>query len=312
MELTFQCIRLKPILTFFSIVLALIPDHASGQGCSDAGFCTVDGIKVSAKLDTHPPGFHLLKAGLTYGNASHAVHILTPYLEYRLNLALGFHTTTRLLLSARQGELGTVSGASDLITSVGYKFRNGLSLMAGIKIPFGNADVKRGGQSLPMAYQITLGTTDAIAGLGYSTENFSFSAAWQQPLNNNRNSFVNPDYPTSMEGGSYLTTRGYGRRGDLLLRAVYDLPIKSSLSSLSGGIMPIYHLGKDTYLDAGGKRQSIDGSEGLTLNLILFYSRQIGRNQFLELSAGAPALARKVRPDGLSRLGIGVEYSIRL
>ena len=74
--------------------------------------------------------------------------------------------------------------------------------------------------------------------------------------------------------------------------------------TLTPSILPIYHLRKDRYRDEFGKEHQIDGSKGLTLNGNLFIDYAWSSKQGLQLAMGFPFIARKARPDGLTRTAL--------
>ncbi len=73
--------------------------------------------------------------------------------------------------------------------------------------------------------------------------------------------------------------------------------------SVTGGLLGIYHLGKDTYIDANTSAAPIPikGSEGLTLNATAIARYQVSNKFSIGLSGGVPLVVRDVRPDGLTR-----------
>jgi hypothetical protein len=160
-----------------------------------------------------------------------------------------------------------------------------------------------------MNYQTSLGTLDLLLGVGYRIKRFSFTAGYQQPLAQNNNQFLATDYPDDTPEYKYYSTRNYHRAADVLLRFSV-IAVQSKKIALIAGILPIYHLGNDTYQDSNGTRITITGSQGLTLNINAIFQYQITSAHVLELTAGAPVVARKVRPDGLSEFAISLEYKI--
>ena len=79
---------------------------------------------------------------------------------------------------------------------------------------------------------------------------------------------------------------------------------------LISSILPIYHIGDDSFVNKQNETQDIIGSKGLTLNLNIFYQYKFSDSRTIEFSVGAPVVSREVRPDGLSQFALGVEYSI--
>jgi hypothetical protein len=293
------------------IVLTIIfPFRLLSQGCSDAGFCTVQSVKpgaadsLSAKLNT-------FEAGVTYGIAQYRVSVLSPYAEYTRKLGTKLAVTSRLIFALRNGKLATTYGLADFLVSANYTINNQLQLVAGAKLPVNSANKSKNGLSLPMAYQTSLGTADIIAGMTYHLNQFVIAAAWQQPVSQNKNTFLFSDYPLGVLDEGYLSANQYERKGDVLLRLSHHTMFGSKKYSLISSILPIYHLGNDTYKNNSGERIAITGSEGLTLNLNVFLQYQLSETNLLEFSAGAPVIARKARPDGLSQFSLGVEYAIR-
>lgn len=107
--------------------------------------------------------------------------------------------------------------------------------------------------------------------------------------------------PTYYSGTDYFsTTNLFERKPDALLRSTYTIKTKNERFTFKPNLLFIYHLGEDAYEDIYGKRQAINGSDGLTVNgnLITAYNSKAGS---LELSMAAPFVVREARPDGLTR-----------
>jgi hypothetical protein len=294
-----------PIFIYF----ILMNGFAYSQGCSDAGFCTIPGIKTAQE----DPAFRLknhLKLGTTYGIAQYGVSVITPYVEYSGELGNKISTAVKVLYAVHAGDLASTHVLADIIASMDYRVARNAKMVLGIKVPFNRADKMNDGQSLPMAYQTSLGTSDIILGMAIAGRHFSLTAAIQQPFIQNKNEFFREDYPDGIINDNYISTRGYQRKGDVLLRLSYPVNLEGSKLSLIPSILPIYHLGNDNYVDNTGHRSEIDGSGGLTLNLNMFLLYRVNESKTIEISAGAPIISRKVRPDGLGQFSVGVEYVI--
>ena len=285
----------------------ILMSDVRAQGCSDAGFCTIHSIKPSVNETSSAK--NQFKTGMTYGVAQYQVTVLSPYLEYTRymgNVAL----STRLLLGMRLGELTTNTGLADAIITATWAASSELNFTAGVKVPFNNANKKIDGRPLPMAYQTSLGTTDMILGITRSWNKFSISGAWQQPLTQNGNTFLIDEYPDGILSDPYISTNGYKRKGDVLLRLSHSTQLSEKII-FSSSILPIYHFGDDSYENSEGEEITIDDSKGLTLNLNVFFQYHLTQNTFVELNLGGPVVAREKRPDGLSQFAIAAEYSIR-
>ena len=73
----------------------------------------------------------------------------------------------------------------------------------------------------------------------------------------------------------------------------------------------IYHLGEDTFENQFSQRETIEGSDGLTINGNLITSYQLNKRSALELSLATPFLIREIRPDGLTRGFVaGLNYRV--
>ena len=301
----FHSLLILPIL--FLIISPLI---MRGQGCGDAGVCSINAIKPGE--ETVSTSKNSFRTGLILGHAQYNVFIFASYAEYSRGISQRLNGSLKITSSVHHGRLTTTYGLSDLFASMTYEVVSKLKLTGGIKHPFDKADKKKNNLPLPMSYQTGLGTTDILLGMTYSLAPFSAGLAFQQPIIQNNNQFVLSDYPAGEIDTNYLTTKGYHRQADILLRISYIHTFQTARGRLTGGILPIFHLGNDTYLNAAGKRVEIPHSNGLTFNLNLFYSYPVKDGQSIELSLGAPVISRKARPDGLSSISIGVQYKILL
>lgn len=302
---------MKNIFKFSLVAMtALASANVYSQGCSDAGFCTVHSIKTKEPVDTIKNFKNQFKVGFSFGMAQNKIAIYTPYGEFTRRFNPRISVTVKLLSAVHHGELSTTFGISDAVITTDYQLAEKLQLVAGMKIPFNDADKKKNDLSLPMAYQTSLGSTDMILGLSFIQNALIITTAFQQPLIQNRNGFDISDYSEEMLQGVYYSTNGYKRKGDVLLRISQHVRFRNNKYLFIPSILPIYHLGNDSYLDNTGSRIDIIDSGGLTLNLNVFLQYKLTSSTRIELSAGAPVIARKVRPDGLSKFAVGVEYGV--
>ncbi|PIQ30284.1 MAG: hypothetical protein COW63_10065 [Bacteroidetes bacterium CG18_big_fil_WC_8_21_14_2_50_41_14] len=303
--------KLKSIFKYGLFYLAIIISYSGlSQGCSDAGFCTVGTIKPDVKATETQNVKHQVKTGVSFGVAQYGVSVLTPYLEYSRRFGDKTQASVKLLAGLHSGELATTVGMSDVLFQVNHRIWNQITALVGVKIPFNYSTLTEKGKDLPMAYQTSLGTYDIIFGANFKVKAFGFSVGYQQPLIQNKNEFVAEDYSPDRPESKYLSTNGYERKGDALLRFSYSIPIKNNKFTLITSALPIYHLGNDRFLNKTGELTDRLGSAGLTLNLNAFLMYRMAENQLVELTVGAPVVSRKVRPDGLSQFAVGIEYGI--
>jgi hypothetical protein len=306
-----KLLRSASFLSVFLLITGLFTREAQSQGCSDAGICTVHSMmpEQEARMDSAITRNNTFNAGVVFGMSQWDVLTFTPYLEYSRSLGQHFSLTGRFTYGLRSGELGDIHGPSDLFLSLGYTFLDHFTMTGGVKVPMNNANKAAGGDPLPMNYQTSLGTVDLLLGMGYTRKRFSVMAGYQQPVTQNGNQFFAGNYAEDAPEYKYFSTRNYHRAADVMLRVSY-MAVQSEKITLLTSVLPIYHLQNDTYEEPDGDRVALAGSQGLTLNLNVVLKYYITPSQSLELNLGAPAAARSVRPDGLSKFAAGVGYSI--
>ncbi|AXY77632.1 hypothetical protein D3H65_28225 [Paraflavitalea soli] len=285
--------------------------QAKGQGCSDAGFCTINALMPQGPETVETKQYNQVKFGLSNGKADHDITIWSFYMEYSRSINKQFSIDTKLTGLSQNGSLTSAAGLSDIYLNANYTGISNAFFTTGIKLPLTDGNKKKNGASLPMDYQSSLGTTDLILGIGYRIKKAELVIAWQQPLTQNNNAFLSTDHPGDPAFTQFQSTNKYVRKGDVLLRVSYPL-ILNEKWKLTPGILPIYHLSEDEFTDASGKENTIAGSQGLTFNGNLFLDYSINKSSLVQLSFGTPFIARDVRPDGLTRkYVVTLEYRYR-
>ncbi len=282
-----------------------LPDLLKAQGCSDAGFCTIGNIKPYM-LDSISVKKQKLTFFFANGIGDENVYVFTPGIQYDKQLSNSVAVQVKLTANYASGNLGNAFGAGDVFLSGTYtpraKGKWTTSFLLGTKLPLNAGDIKNGSKPLPMQYQSSLGTVDLIAGITVSGGRLLFAAAIQQPLTGrNRNTFL-PEYWNTTEAFAYPPTNAFNRKGDVLARAGVDL-IRNRRLTLNAGLLGIYHLGRDTYVNANESIEPIAlvGSEGLTLNGTAAAWYKINSKISLGVLGGLPFVVRDLRPDGLTR-----------
>lgn len=285
-----------------------------GQGCSDAGFCSISNFKAQVPNindDTEKAFKNSFKAGLNYGWADHQIQISSPYIEYHRTFNKYFSAEAKMTTMLQSGKGITAFNVSDIYLNTHYSITNKLKMTLGFKIPLTNGNASKNGLSLPMDYQSSLGTFDLIFGLGYFIKNFHIAAAYQQPLTQNGNRFLTTLYPGNSPLRAFQNTNKFKRGADILLRLSYWMNLKKGFS-ITPGILPIFHISNDQFTDADKIQKSITGSRGLTLNGNIHMDYQWDKKQSLQLSIGAPFIIRTARPDGLTRkFVVSAEYILK-
>ena len=292
-----------------------------GQGCSDAGFCTINSFKPYS-IDSSAYNFdstitsnqvinNQIKVGFFYGDADNSISVYGSYFEYNRQINNKLGIDTKLTTIAQNGNGISKFGVSDIFLNANYKLNEKIKFIFGGKIPLSKANQTKDNLSLPMDYQASLGTFDLICGIGYKIKNIQLIAAIQQPLIQNDNRFIATKYPLNSELRNFQSTNKFIRAGDVLLRVSYPVILFSKLI-LTPSILPIYHLTNDKYTDEFNTIQEIKGSQGLTLNGNLYIDYEVNNKTSIQFNVGIPFIVRDSRPDGLTRsLIANLEYRVK-
>lgn len=293
----------KIIIAF---LLSLNINLAYSQGCSDAGFCTVNGSKP--KTDSVKSTNNEIIVGFSYGKADYNITTNSVYLDYRRSVNQSLSFNLRLTSMNQSGNSITNSGLSDAFITSNFKLNSKIGLTSGFKLPFNNGNQIKNNFPLPLDYQSSLGTIDFLFGINASFHKLQIVGGWQQPITQNKNEFLSEIYPPNSTFNEFQSTNNFIRAGDVLLRLSYPIKISKKLT-LSPGLLSIYHLGKDYYTAINGKKFSTNGSDGLTLNSNFYLDYKLNNKNYIQLNGGIPFIVRKTRPDGLTRsLVVSIEF----
>lgn len=284
---------MRYILIFVTVCFTSF--YSYSQGCSDAGMCTVNGLSSGINDETKKSTVKVSTIfGLGEQNVFHSdIEFSAEYELFKnqmLQLKIPFRNTT--------GNLGSVSGLGDLIVSINQRLKTWetgwISIVGGIKLPADKANKTLDGNPLPMAYQTSLGTYDAIIGIGGYYNNWHFSAGYQHSFGHNLNEFLHSE--TNPEKfNNYQESYHLKRADDIMLRVERQFTIKKS--KLLIGALPIYHLGNDKIKD----NIEVENSDGLTFNLNTKLLLNLKNNWYANFLLAAPIIDKENRPDGLTR-----------
>jgi hypothetical protein len=299
------CMILVAIL-FFGI--ALIDLRA--QGCSDAGFCTVDSLKLQRDRMQPLQYPNKLKIGFLRGEADNDIAVYGGYLEYTRRVHEKLDLNTKLNFLGQEGAVGDSAGPSDIYLNASCLLDKNVILTGGVKLPLDDGNRLRNGLSLPMDFQPSLGTVDLIFGIGFEIEKLGVTFAFQQPVTQNDNAFLPENYPENSGFDEFHPTNHYKRKGDMLIRMSYYIPLGKKWK-LTPSLLPIFHLQEDEYTNSDEEKILITGSRGLTLNVNVFLEYSLNLKNRIEFGFGAPTKTRETRPDGLTReFVISMEYKL--
>lgn len=286
-----------------SIALLASIANAAAQGCSDAGFCTMGAMKHEITPDSITTK-HKITLSWANGLGDDGVFVSTPGLAYEMHSKRNYTIQVKATGNYASGNLGNALGAGDLYANVTKSVKAAkdwrISFTAGFRIPLSAGDLKYNYQPLPMQYQSSLGTYDAIGGITLTRKKWQFSAGYQQPLSDhNKNGFLYSAWPGT-DTKAYPQSNNFRRHGDALLKAGYAFEAGKKWTLLPG-LLAVYHLGEDSYFDPATMRElSLKGSDGLTLNATLNVQYRANKWSF-GMILGRPLVVRDIRPDGLTR-----------
>lgn len=285
---------------FFALIV--FTSFAYSQGCSDAGFCTLENFQGTV---TDSISFsNSLKFGANIGAADNDVSVFGSYLEYTRQLNENWEVLAKVTYLSQSVDGFSSSSLADAYLTASYSASSSVKIIGGLKIPFTDGNLKNNGVALPMDFQPSLGTLDLILGASKSYNNWAFVFAYLQPLTQNNNEFLAP------VNSDFISTNNYKRAGDILLRTSYKFKIVDKFL-ITPSLLPIYHFTNDKFTDVDDVEKEIKGSNGLTLNANLYLNYIINQRNSLELSLGSPLVVRDKRPDGLTRSFVAnLEYKI--
>lgn len=288
------------------IVFSMVCNFSFAQGCSDAGICSVGHAFDSEEKQLK----NSIELSAIFGVGEADVTYISPYIAYTRKFNDKFSLSTKITFSSANGDFGTRAAFGDAYLVGNYNFKEiknkQWSALVGWKFPFTSSNLKINEYSLPLDYQSSLGTFDLFLGTNLKYKKWDFNAAFQIPVfNNNKNSYFD-EFSASND---FPTTNLFHRKSDVLFRTTYSHKIKKI--TFKPNILFIYHLGEDSFENQFSTRETIKGSDGLTINGNLISTYNFDKQNSIELSLATPFVVRDIRPDGLTRsFVLGLSYKI--
>ncbi|NLR92705.1 hypothetical protein [Flammeovirga agarivorans] len=299
--------RIFILVTLLSII-SLYQIHA--QGCSDAGICSTGALNPSNDKDKSNIIDH--KFAITYNGYWQMYK--SQFYDQGAGLTVDYKISSKSSVQAKtaysfkSGPITDTQGMSDVTLSYSYQIISGgkwnLTGVIGGKVPTGKANMTYEGLPLPMIYNTSLGTYDALFGLALTSKAWHISLGIQQPLTTLTEHEYDPYYWRNTEYYQHLlnwfpSSRHLDRKTDISMRLKYA--IKTSKWSIAPSVLGIYKPQPGYVESIEDGNYEVIGSEGLTINGLLEASYNI--NTSLTLSAvGAYAIQqRPLNPDGLQR-----------
>jgi hypothetical protein len=302
---------LYPKVLFLLCFFLVITIPALPQGCSDAGFCSMGAMKpdqpfnkkIEFKLRSMELSFYRGTTTLTP-----KVYVVTADFNFSLNSRNSVQIKVPYQIT--DGNFGGVSGVSDISLCYTRNVKStqnyDISVSVGAKIPSNDSNLKVEDRQLPMYYQTSLGTYDAIVGVSFITRNWLFATGIQHPFNENKNQFKYidydpPVYPDPDYVDDYDLATNLKRGTDVMLRV--ERNFRYSRVNFSVGLLPIYRITKDEIESpaGSGERIKVDKSTGLALSAIVTAGYGFNVRSGVKILVGKRIIHREVNPDGLTR-----------
>jgi hypothetical protein len=304
---------IKYLLTYWFFLL--IGSSLFGQGCSDAGFCTMGAMKPDqpfnkkalVKLKSMELSFYRGKT-----TTSPIVYVSTIDMSFNIVDDKTF-LQVKLPYQAVKGNFGKTSGIGDISLALtrnlysSEKFDIGLTV--GAKIPTNDSNLKSkdNGLSFPMYYQTSLGTYDFVTGISLVNRKWLFATGLQHPFNENKNQFTYAAWIPVYQGGkeeAYVRTYWpafHLKRGtDIMFRA--ERNFRYARFNVSLGALSIHRITKDEVTDPNtNERVKLDGTTGMAFTVIGTVGYNFNVKSGLRLLMGKKLKDRVVNPDGLTR-----------
>ncbi len=284
------------------VIMLLYQQIIRAQGCSDAGFCTIGALQQRETNDSSYK--HTAKLSLSYGIGEQGTVIFQTIPEVDFSFFKNNSIQLKIPYSFINGNLGNTNGIGDLAFSITQVLNENeyskFNVTLGTKIATGNADLEANNRSLPMPYQVSLGTYDLIIGISYQFKKWNLSTGYQRVLlNENNNRFLRSYWQDNSDAQNYFESNLLNRGDDALLRVERNFGLHNL--QLSAGLLSIYRLQKDKITIEDGSEIELNNSDGLTLNLTGSAQYNFSKRTGFNFSFGTPLVVREYRADGLTR-----------
>ncbi len=312
--------RLGGLITVFFFAATFV----YGQGCSDAGFCTMGAMKPDQAYNKRAK-LKLRTMDLSFYRGTTTLTPIIFVANLDLNYSLGSRNTIQVKIPYQwvQGQLANTSSIGDIslcyTRNLYSSDRFDLNASFGAKLPTNNSNITAGPNPLPMYYQTSLGTYDIIAGISVINRKWLFATGIQIPLNQNGNQFdwhrwITTDPAEQVYVEKYPNSAELRRGVDIMLRV--ERNFRLSRFNFSAGLLPIYRITADEITDFQGVRTSKDAkgtvAKGLALSWILTTGYSFNARSGVRLLVGHKMVQRDFSPDGLTREFVSsLTYSYR-
>jgi hypothetical protein len=311
---------------FSLLLIVILTDSVSGQGCSDAGFCTMGAMKPDQPFNKKVPiKLRSMEISFYRGTTtlSPVVYVATADFSFNIIDSKTFFQV-KLPYQTANGNFGNTGSIGDISVCLtrnlysSEKFDIGFSIGGKIRSNDANTKSDENGLSFPMYYQTSLGTYDIISGISLVNKKWLLATGIQHPFNRNENTFTwagwIPVYNNG-EGEDYV--REYDpcyelKRGtDVMLRV--ERNFRYARFNFTLGLLPIFRINKDEITDPNTlQRIKLDGTTGMALSGIGTIGYNFNVKSGIRLLFGKKITQRDVNPDGLTRRIVStISYNYR-
>jgi hypothetical protein len=296
---------------FSATVFLFMCGLVKGQGCSDAGFCTMGAMRpnqsFSSKGTIKLRSVELLQyVGVT---KFHDV-ILTSLADINVGIGRRGSAQIKLPYTFVSGSLANINGLADISYSYTYALlsKNNYQLLGtlGGKIPTNHSDKQNAdGRPLPMYYQTSLGTYDIVAGLSFITRKWLLAAGYQQALNKNGSEFRWSEWTASNQFSTahdYPVSWNLQRGKDIMFRV--ERNFRSTKWNGYLGLLTIYRITRDEVsrgTEQDNFRVKVDGTTGPAITALTGVGYRFSTSVAIKGMFGLKLHSRDFNPDGLSR-----------
>ena len=231
-------------------IIFFISTRVFGQGCSDAGLCSIGGLEsLQNRISkTSIISFaHNIGMGEHFERGERKTIINSFIVGGKVFLRQGTMVDMKLPYTVVTGDLATTSGIGDISISVSQQLHSSqdqsLLLTLGTRLKTNNANRTKNGRPLPMPFQTSLGTNDLLLGLTANRRDWQFSIGYQHPFGRNKNAFLKSAWPDDQEAQEYFESSGLKRGDDLAIRV--EKRFEKQRFDLFVGMLGLYRIEKD-------------------------------------------------------------------
>ncbi|MFM8742875.1 MAG: hypothetical protein ACKODM_06050 [Cytophagales bacterium] len=293
------------VLFVYLLVVHVAILVAQAQGCSDSGFCTMGALRPDQPFSARTKiKLHSIEITQHLGTTKYGDWIHASFVD--ANFIVGKRNSFQLRAPAYmviEGNMPTVRGWGDTYLSLTRQlYLNDyfqLNATLGGKIYTTATSIDN---AMPMYQQTTQGSNDLMIGVSLISKKWMIAVGYQRPLNATRNTFHPQQFvATELEeaAGRYAPSVGLLRGDDMALRI--EKNFRLARWNFFVGTLNLFRSTPDQILDSEGKLQTVNGSQGLSSNLLTGVGYQFNVQSGIRLLMAGKLTERAQSPDGLSR-----------